>query len=214
MSVKRVEATKASCRVPGCVCHDRVPRYPSDLAVVEWALLRPEAEAVMAEVRRSPGGRPMEHDLRAVLDAIGYVCRYGIEWRALAVDCPPWEAVDAFVERWSARGLPQALVDRLRGRLRVALGQNEPPTAGLIDSPSVEGGGHGQGGAGDSMAGRRSMAGSGTSLWTRGACGWPWSSPLPGCRIVMGLISCWPCCASGWPRSLGSGLTAATPGAW
>jgi hypothetical protein len=45
----------------------------------EWEVLRPEAEAVMAELRRSPAGRPMEHDLRAVLDAIGYVTRYGIE---------------------------------------------------------------------------------------------------------------------------------------
>jgi hypothetical protein len=30
----------------------------------------------------------MVHDLRAVLDAIGYVTRYGIEWRALPVDFP------------------------------------------------------------------------------------------------------------------------------
>jgi transposase len=80
----------------------------------------------------------MEHDLRAVLDAIGYVSRYGIEWRALPVDFPPWEAVYAFFERWSARGLPQRLVDRLRGRLRVALGRAELPTAGSIDSQSVK----------------------------------------------------------------------------
>jgi transposase len=86
MSVYRVEAAKASCRVPGCVCRDRVPRYPSNMTDAEWALLRPEAQAVMAELRRGLGGRPMEHDLRAVLDAIRYVTRYGIEWRALPVD--------------------------------------------------------------------------------------------------------------------------------
>jgi transposase len=86
MSVYLVEATKASCRVAGCACHGRVPHYPSDVTDAQWALLRPEAEAVMAELRRSPAGRPMEHDLRAVLDAIGYVTRYGIEWRALPVD--------------------------------------------------------------------------------------------------------------------------------
>ncbi|MGH3839742.1 MAG: IS5 family transposase, partial [Pseudonocardiaceae bacterium] len=104
----------------------------------QWALLRPEAQAVMAELRRSPAGRPMDHDLRAVLDAIGYVTRYGIEWRALPVDFPPWQAVYAFFERWNARGLPQGLVDRLRGRLRVALGRAELPTAGSIDSQSVK----------------------------------------------------------------------------
>jgi transposase len=47
-----------------------------------------------------------------MLDAVGYVTRCGIEWRALPVDFPPWQAVYAFFERWSARGLPQALVDR------------------------------------------------------------------------------------------------------
>jgi transposase len=138
MSVYLVEATKASCRVSGCVCHDRVPRYPSDVTDAQWELLGPEAEAVMAELRRSPAGRPMEHDLRAVLDAIGYVTRYGIEWRALPVDFPPWEAVYAFFEWWNARGLPQGLVDRLRGRLRVAYGRADLPTAGSIDSQSVK----------------------------------------------------------------------------
>jgi transposase len=138
MSVYRVEAGKASCCVSGCACHDRAPRYPSDVADAQWALLRPEAEAVMAELRRSPAGRAMEHDLRAMLDGIGYVARYGIEWRALPVDFPPWEAVYAFFERWSARGLPQRLVDRLRGRLRVTLGRAELPTAGSIDSQSVK----------------------------------------------------------------------------
>ena len=138
MSVYPVEATKASCRVSGCACHERVPRYPSDLTDAQWALLRPQAQAVMAQLRRSPAGRPMEHDLRAVLDAIGYVTRYGIEWRALPVDFPPWEAVYAFFERWNARGLPQGLVDRLRGRLRVAYGRADLPTAASMDSQSVK----------------------------------------------------------------------------
>jgi transposase len=83
-------------------------------------------------------GRPMVHDLRAVLDAIGYVTRYGIEWRALPVDFPPWSAVYAFFCRWSARGMPQALADRLRGRIRIAAGRAELPTAAVIDAQSVK----------------------------------------------------------------------------
>jgi transposase len=138
MSVYPVEGPKASCRVSGCACQERVPRYPSDMTDAQWALLAPEARAVMAQLRRGPGGRPMEHDLRAVLDAIGYVTRYGIEWRALPVDFPPWEAVYAFFERWNARGLAQGVVDRLRGRLRVACGRADLPTAGSIDSQSVK----------------------------------------------------------------------------
>jgi transposase len=102
----------------------------------EWEVLRPEAEAVMAELRRNPAGRPMKHDLRAVLDAIEYVTRYGIEWR----HCP-WtnrEVVYAFFVRCNERGLPQGLVDRLRGRLRTSSGRAELPTAGSIDPQLVK----------------------------------------------------------------------------
>lgn len=123
---------------PGCLCRDRVRRYPSDLSDAEWAVLRPQVERVMDEIRRAVG-RPMVHDLRAMVDAVGYVVRNGIEWRALPVDFPPWEAVYAFFQRWSERGLPQRLVDRLRSRLRTALGRDEQPSAAIVDSESVKG---------------------------------------------------------------------------
>jgi len=139
MPVYPLKAGKASCRVPGCACRDRVSRYPSDLSDEQWRLLEPEARAVMAELRKGPGGAPMSHDLRAMLDAIGYLTRYGIEWRALPVDFPPWTAVYAFFERWSARGLPHRLADRLRGRIRVACGRAELPTAAVIDAQTVRG---------------------------------------------------------------------------
>jgi transposase len=54
-------------------------------------VFEPEARAVMAELTRT-AGRPMLHDLRAMVDAIGY----GIEWRALPADFPPRQAVYAF----------------------------------------------------------------------------------------------------------------------
>jgi hypothetical protein len=58
MSAYLVEVTKASCRVSGCACHDRGPRYPLDATDAEWELLRPQAQAVMAELRRArTGGR-------------------------------------------------------------------------------------------------------------------------------------------------------------
>ena len=75
----------------------------------------------------------MVHDLRAVLDAVFYVVRNGIEWRALPVDFPPWQAVYAFFRRWSQRGLPQQLVHRLRHRLRVRARRDAQPSAAIID---------------------------------------------------------------------------------
>lgn len=139
MPVYPAPAGKASCRVSGCACRDRTPRYPSDLTDEQWKLLEPQARAIMDELRKGPGGAPMSHDLRAMLDAIGYLTRYGIEWRALPVDFPPWSAVYAFFERWSQRDLPRRLADRLRGRIRVASGRAEPPTAAVIDSQTIRG---------------------------------------------------------------------------
>ena len=59
-------------------------RYPSDLTDAEWAVLAPLVPAPMA------GGRPARHDRREVVDAILYVLRGGIAWRALPHDYPPW----------------------------------------------------------------------------------------------------------------------------
>ena len=138
MPVYPAGGSGASTSCPGCLCRDRVPRYPSDLTDAQWAVLEPQAREVMDEIRRATG-RPMVHDLRAMVDAIGYVARNGIEWRALPIDFPPWEAVYAFFQRWSQRGLPQRLVDRLRGRLRTAVGRDEQPSAAIVDSESVKG---------------------------------------------------------------------------
>jgi len=107
MSIYPASAEKATCPVAGCGCAERAPRYPSDMTDAEWEVLGPAARAVMAELRHGPGGRPMAHRLRVVVDAIRYLVRYGVEWRALPADFPPWQAVYAFFERWSARGLPQ-----------------------------------------------------------------------------------------------------------
>ncbi len=138
MPVYPAGAFGASTTCPGCLCRDRVPRYPSDMTDGQWRVLEPHALAVMDEIRRAVG-RPMVHDLRAMVDAVGYVVRNGVEWRALPVDFPPWEAVYAFFQRWSQRGLPQRLVERLRGRLRTGLGREVQPSAAIVDSQSVKG---------------------------------------------------------------------------
>jgi transposase len=83
-------------------------------------------------------GRPMVHDLRAMCDAVAYVVRNGIEWRALPADFPPWQAVYAFYERWNNRGLPQAVAARLRESLRARQGRAAQPTACIVDSQIVK----------------------------------------------------------------------------
>ena len=137
MPVYPLAARSASCASPGCRCHDRKPAYPSDTADAQWRVLEPEARAVMAELAQV-SGRPMVHDVRAMLDAVFYVVKNGVEWRALPVDFPPHAAVYKFFERWSQRGLPGELVHRLRGRLREHQGRSPDPTASIVDSQIVK----------------------------------------------------------------------------
>jgi transposase len=137
MPVYLAAARNATCSSEGCLCRDRVPCYPSDLSDEQWAVLEPLAREVMRELVRVQG-RPMVHDLRAVCDAVAYVVRNGIEWRALPVDFPPWDSVYAFYQRWNARALPERLAGRLRGLLRERRGRNREPSACVIDSQMVK----------------------------------------------------------------------------
>ena len=137
MLVYLPRAVRASLSCQDCLCRDRVPHYPSDMTDAQWQVLRPEAEQVMAELRRA-AGRPMVHDTRAMLDAVFYVNREGVRWRALPVDFPPWEAVFAFYQRWNQRGMPPLLVERLRSRLRERAGRNPQPRAAIMDAQTVK----------------------------------------------------------------------------
>jgi transposase len=137
MPVYPAGAPRASCASPGCWCRDRRPCYPSDLTDAQWAVLEPRAREVMAGLTIAVG-RPMVHDLRAMCDAVAYVARNGVEWRALPVDFPPWEAVYAFYERWNNRSLPLALIGRLRELLRGHAGRAAEPSACIVDSQIVK----------------------------------------------------------------------------
>jgi transposase len=137
MPVYPAAAGDARCASPGCWCRDRRPCYPSDLTDAQWTVLEPRARAVMAELTVAVG-RPMVHDLRAMCDAVSYVVKNGVEWRALPVDFPPWEAVYAFFERWNGRGLPLELIRRLRELLRRHQGRAAGPSACIVDSQIIK----------------------------------------------------------------------------
>jgi transposase len=129
-------AGNARCASPGCWCRDRRPSYPPDLTDEQWAVLEPRAREVMKDLTVAVG-RPMTHGLRAMCDAVSYVVKNGIQWRALPVDFPPWEAVYAFWERWNGRGLPRELIRRLRELLRARHGRDAQPSACIVDSQIV-----------------------------------------------------------------------------
>src|SRR6476469_6919627 len=126
--------------VPGCRLRVRPAGAPVSLGHDRRGVgdTRSPGAGGDGRVATGSGRAPDDPPAAVVVDAIRYLVRYGVEWRALPADFPPWQAVYAFFERWAARGLPQRVVDRLRGQLRVGAGRAETPTAAVIDSQSVK----------------------------------------------------------------------------
>ena len=63
--------------------------------------------------------------------------RYGIAWRAMPNDLPPWAAVYQQAQRWMAAGCFKALAHDLRAVLRMAAGRQAEPSAAIFDSRTL-----------------------------------------------------------------------------
>ncbi|MEU0484078.1 IS5 family transposase [Streptosporangium sp. NPDC006013] len=105
-----------------------------------WALIEPVLSAWRAD-RRGRGldiGRPCEHDLRAIMNAIVYVDRTGIPWRYLPHEYPPWQSVYGYFAHWQNDSVFTQLSGLLRRLVRTAEGRDPEPTACVIDAQSVK----------------------------------------------------------------------------
>jgi transposase len=105
--------------------------YPSDVSDEEWSLVVPYL-TLMTEAAPQ-----RDYPLRELFNALRYVIRYGIAWRAMPNDLPPWAAVYQQSQRWLAAGCFEALAQDLRALLRLASGRAEEPTAAIIDSRTL-----------------------------------------------------------------------------
>ena len=105
--------------------------YPSDVSDEEWSLVVPYL-TLMKEAAPQ-----RDYPLRELFNALRYVIRYGIAWRAMPNDLPPWAAVYQQSQRWLAAGCFETLAQDLRALLRLASGRAEEPTAAIIDSRTL-----------------------------------------------------------------------------
>ncbi|MHA7961094.1 IS5 family transposase [Streptomyces sp. L500] len=114
--------------------------YPSDLSDARWALIEPVLAAWRAERRRHALniGRPPEHDLREIMNAILYVDRTGVQWRYLPHDFPPWETVYGYFAKWQKDGVFTQVNGLLRELVRQKEGRTASPSACVIDAQSVK----------------------------------------------------------------------------
>jgi putative transposase len=110
----------------------KTKRYPTDLTDEEWARIEPFLPGVTGS------GRPVETDLRAVVNAIRYLARSGGGWRMLPKDVPPWQTVYWWFRRCVRRFLFQTLHAVALRLDRARVGRAASPTGGVIASQSVK----------------------------------------------------------------------------
>jgi putative transposase len=83
-------------------------------------------------------GRPRLHSLREILDAVFYILRSGCARRLLPHDFQGGKSVHHYFRMWRIDGTWERLNATLRERLRVRLGRNPQPSAGIVDSQSAK----------------------------------------------------------------------------
>ncbi len=109
---------------------------PTDLTDGAWALLEPHLPPA------SPRGRPRVHRYRVILNALFYLVRGGCAWRLLPPGAPwavpSWQTVYHSFRRWRDDGTWAQLNTVLREQLRVRQGRAAQPSAGIVESQSVQ----------------------------------------------------------------------------
>jgi transposase len=105
--------------------------YPSDVTDDEWSLVARYLTLMSEDAPQR------QHALRQLFNSLRYVIRYGIAWRAMPNDLPPWFAVCQQSHRWLAAGVFEVLAQDLRAILRLAAGREAEPSAAIIDSRTL-----------------------------------------------------------------------------
>ncbi len=99
--------------------------FPSSLSNAEWSIIEP-----LLPVPGKPG-RPRVWTLRLILDGIFSSLRTGCAWRSLPDVFPPWQTVYSSFRVWRLGGVWKRLNTALRERIRVAVGRDPQPSAGI-----------------------------------------------------------------------------------
>src|SRR5947209_8905200 len=106
--------------------------YLTDLSHTEWTYVEAHLPSPKA------GGHPRVHPLREIVNAVFYILRSSCAWRLLPHDFPPWKTVYHYFRLWRIDGTWERLNTAIRKRLRVRLGRDPQPSAGIVDSQSVK----------------------------------------------------------------------------
>ena len=107
-------------------------RYASDLSDREWKLIE------YCLPKPSKRGRPHEHRLRELVNAIFYIVKTGCQWRNLPNHFAPWPTVYHYFRLWKHNGLWADIHHHLREQVRLVEGRKRHASAGIIDSQTIK----------------------------------------------------------------------------
>jgi putative transposase len=106
--------------------------YPSDLTDKQWQKIQEFFK------RSDPRGARSKHNKKAIMNAILYVAKGGIQWRMLPKDMPPWQTVYNHFWRLNQRGIWEIILKELNKISRKNAGKDPFPSYAIIDSQSVK----------------------------------------------------------------------------
>lgn len=102
--------------------------YCTDLEETQWQVIKKIL---------TPQERKRKYDLRGIWNAIFYLVKTGCQWRMLPSNSAPWELVYYYYRKWCSLGEFDLLLNNLREKVRVKMGQKAEPSLGIMDSQSV-----------------------------------------------------------------------------
>ena len=108
-------------------------RYTSDLSDEQWEIIKP-----LLPLKQNGPGRPLELDMRQVVNAIFYIVRTGCQWENLPQEYPNHNSVYYHYHKWCHDRTWHRVNTALRKRDRQQRGRNADPSAGVIDTQSVK----------------------------------------------------------------------------
>ena len=102
--------------------------YSTDLSNTQWQFIKSSLN--IAERKR-------KYDLREIWNGILYLVKTGCQWRMLPLNFPKWQLVYYYYSKWVALEMFDLLLEKLRSKVRVKMGQNSDASLGIMDSQTV-----------------------------------------------------------------------------